>query len=126
MRQLSIIAITLLLTACASGGRPRTPAARNQLTGSQIRATDAANVYYAVQALRPQWLGSRGPTSASDPTPTTANVAVNGQMTGNIDFLRTLNILDVESVRFLSAGEASARYGMGHPRGVIEVDIRTR
>jgi hypothetical protein len=112
--------------ACAGGAVRGSGADRNRLTGTQIRETDAVNLYYAIERLRPQWLGSRGPTSASDPTPTVAHVFVNGTMAGNTEVLREIKTLEVEEVRFLTPGQAAARYGMGHPRGVIEATLRRR
>jgi hypothetical protein len=49
---------------------------------------------------------------------------VNGTMAGDIDVLRNLNTQEIDRVRFLSPGEAAARYGMGHPRGVIDATMR--
>lgn len=121
------LVVATLLPACA----PRIGVAdrsddRSRLTGAQIRDTDTSNLYSAIQALRPQWLGSRGPRSASDPTPTFAQVYVNGTLVGELDVLRSLNVQEVEVVRFWPPGEAAARYGMGHQRGIIEATLRRR
>jgi len=84
-------------------------------------ATDSDNLFDAINKLRPEWLTSRGPVSATDPTPTQPSVFMNGQMLGRLDSLRELQLLDVSEVRYWSAAQASARFGMGHSRGVIEV-----
>jgi len=42
-------------------------------------------------------------------------------MLGSADDLREMRVLDVTEVRYRESGPASARFGMGHPRGVIEV-----
>jgi len=42
-------------------------------------------------------------------------------MLGKADALRQLVILDVAEVRYWDAAQASARFGMGHPRGVLEI-----
>ena len=49
------------------------------------------------------------------------DVFMNGSMLGNADYLKELGILDVSEVRYWDAASASARFGMGHPRGVIEI-----
>jgi hypothetical protein len=46
---------------------------------------------------------------------------MNGSMLGNADYLKELGVLDVSEVRYWDAASASARFGMGHPRGVIEI-----
>jgi hypothetical protein len=49
------------------------------------------------------------------------DVVMNGTMVGNVDYLREVRLLDVSGVRFWNAGQAATRFGMGHPRGVIEL-----
>jgi len=124
MRSILIITAALFVTGCMGSGRSPERQTSGDLTAAALMATDAPDMYMAIQSLRPIWLGSRGPTSASDPTPTHANVAVNGAIAGDIGHLRNLRIQDVQSARLLSPGQASARYGMGHPRGVIEIILR--
>jgi hypothetical protein len=49
---------------------------------------------------------------------------MNGTMLGKADYLREMRVLDVSEARYWDAGQASARFGMGHPRGVIELTRR--
>lgn len=119
------VAVTSLLVACASAtqtgeGRP----SRNRLTQEQLAATNSENLYDAIAKLQPDWLTSRGPTSVSDPTPTVPSVFMNGSLLGKVDYLREMRVLDVTEVRYWEPGPASARFGMGHPRGVIEISRR--
>ena len=122
MRARSLVATTMtwMLASCAASAA-RGGAARAVLTQEQLAATNSQNVYEAVEKLRPEWLTSRGPTSVTDPTPTVASVYTGGTMLGKADYLREMRILDVTEVRYWNAGQASARFGMGHPRGVIEI-----
>jgi hypothetical protein len=46
---------------------------------------------------------------------------MNGSMLGKGDYLKQVSLLDVSEVRYWDAAQASARFGMGHPRGVIEI-----
>lgn len=46
---------------------------------------------------------------------------MNGTLLGKADYLRGLRVQDVTSVTYWNAGQASARFGMGHPRGVLEL-----
>jgi GDP-D-mannose dehydratase len=97
---------------------------RNLVTNEQLTATNSVTVFDALEKLRPEWMTSRGPTSVTDATPTTPSVFMNGQMLGRIDVLREIRVVDVAEARFWAAGQASARFGMGHPRGVIELKSR--
>lgn len=91
------------------------------LTQEELAATNSGNLFDAIEKLRPEWLTSRGPTSVSDATLTSAHVYMNGSFLGDVDYLRQVQWTDVSSVRYWDAGPASARFGMGHPRGVIEL-----
>jgi len=93
----------------------------NQLSQSELAAANSDNLYDAIAKLRPEWLSSRGPTSVADAAPTVVDVYMNGTFLGKADYLRQVRLLDVSEVRYWDAGQASARFGMGHPRGVIEI-----
>ena len=121
-RLLVSIALTAL-AACA-----QTPAqgraergANNVLTVAQLSATNAENLYEAINRLRPSWLTSRGPTSVTNTTPTEVSVFMAGTLLGHTEVLQQIRVLDVTEVKYWDAGSASARFGMGHPRGVIEL-----
>ena len=124
-RALMLVALmtTGVVGGCASaatqGGSGRANSA--QLTQAELTATNSDNVYDAIAKLRPEWLSSRGPTSVKDATPTAVDVYMNGTMLGKADYLRELRPFDVTDVRYWNAGQASARFGIGHPRGVIEI-----
>lgn len=118
---------TTLLAGCssattasgASGTSGRT--AQNQLSRSDLAGANADNLYDAVAKLRPAWLTSRGATSVTDATPTEVDVYMDGNFLGKSDYLRQVRTNDIVSVTYWDAGRASARFGMGHPRGVIEI-----
>ena len=117
---------SLALTACASAttqsGTNRET--RNVLTQEQLATTNTTNLYEAIEKLRPDWLTSRGPTSVTNTAPAVPSVYMNGAMLGKAEYLRQMRVLDVTEVRYWEAGPASARFGMGHPRGVIELSRR--
>jgi hypothetical protein len=110
----------LLLVAC-SGAATQSSGSGNLVTSEQLVATNSGSLYDALEKLRPEWLTSRGPTSISDATPTVASVYMNGTMLGKVDYLREVRVVDVSEVRYWPAGQAATKFGMGHPRGVIEL-----
>jgi hypothetical protein len=88
-------------------------------------AVEAGTVYDAVQKLRPNWLSSRGPRSLTDNSPSVANVVVAGQVVGDIQYLYNLRPESVAYLRFWNVADASVRWGMDNPRGVIEVVLKS-
>jgi hypothetical protein len=130
MRAMTLVGVLLGCVLCACGSAKSTvdtqaaPAGRpspNVLTESQLVATNSDNLYDAIAKLHPDWLSSRGPTSVTDATPTSASVFMGGSLLGRAEALRDMRVIDVTEVRYWDAGRAAARFGMGHPRGVIEL-----
>lgn len=119
--------LLLLLSTAACGARIGTggPRNENRLTAEDLGRSTAQNAYEAIEQLRPEWFRSRGPTSVTDPTPTLPNVIMHGQRVGDVEYLRRVQLVDVAELRFWNPGEAATRFGMGHPRGVIEVIIKS-
>ena len=126
MRAKSLVAVAVAwtLTGCARGAVPDGSSAnsrKNVITQEQLSGTNSDNLYEAIEKIHPDWLTNRGPTSVSNPAPTVVSVYMNGMMLGKADYLREMHVLDVSEVRYWDAGQATARFGNGHPRGVIEV-----
>jgi hypothetical protein len=115
--------LALFSAACVVGGSAGAgpEGSVDVITRAQMIEVNANTVYEAVQKLHPSWLTPRGPTSVTDPTLTVATVYLSGNRVGDVEYLRSLRPDDVDRVRYYEAGEASARFGMGNPRGVIEV-----
>jgi hypothetical protein len=93
----------------------------NTLTQDQLARTNSEYLYDAIVKLRPSWLTSRGPTSVTDATPTSVSVYVGGSLLGKAEALKDVRTLDVAEVKYWDAASASARFGMGNPRGVLEI-----
>jgi hypothetical protein len=115
---------TLAVAACASSkantasqSAPRKSA--NVIEAEEISPTGAANVYDAIQRLRPQWLTSvriRRGGSGDD-----LQVYVDSNRYGTMNSLRSLSVGGIHEIRYLSASEATNRYGTGHTGGAIVV-----
>ncbi|TVR64274.1 MAG: hypothetical protein EA422_07145 [Gemmatimonadales bacterium] len=133
MRLLPVLALFLLpllsTVGCASSGdadRDRPTAARNAITLEMIDdiAASVQDAYSVVDRLRPQWLRSRGSMSIRNPQPVYPVVYVDGQRFGELDSLRTLGVQSLSSLQFISAPQATTRYGTGHAGGAILVVTR--
>lgn len=109
--------------ACSmsSSGQTASSSDRNTVSREELAATNSATVYEALERVRPQWLNTRGPVSMTDSQEARPNVYMNGTRVGELEYLREVYVVDVRELRFWPAGEASARFGMGNPRGVIEI-----
>lgn len=115
-------AAMLLAAACASGGSGGR-SSNNVISAEQIAATRAQHAYEIVEQLQPGWMTSRGPQSLTNPGAPhpTASVYLDGIHAGDLEYLRTIAANNIAEIRYYTAAEASARFGMGHPRGVIAV-----
>ena len=114
------VVVLAAVTACAMAPGPGTASNRNRVGSEELAATNSPTVYEALEMVRPGWLTARGSVSAGGPD-ATANVYMYGNHVGDLDYLREVYVIDVTELRFWPAGEAGARFGMGNPRGVIEI-----
>jgi len=97
--------------------------ARNQsvLAAEEFANSTAVDAMALVQEFRPNWLRGRGVISINDQSAGDVRVYLNGVPAGDVTRLRDFRRTDIRELRFLSAGEAQQRYGLGHGGGVIEV-----
>lgn len=103
----------------SSGGDP------DVITQEQIQEVGTmSSAYSLVQRLRPNWLRKRGANSVSNPGDII--VYVDGSRYGSPSALRQIEVVDVESMERLSAGEATTKFGGGHENGVILVHRKGR
>jgi hypothetical protein len=109
------IAATLACAPGRTGGTPRPD--RSVLTQESLRDQHYENVYQAVEALRSNWLLSRGPDSFT--APSIVLVYMDNVKLGGVEWLRTVPISAVSTIQHLDPNEATARYGIGHGAGVI-------
>ena len=122
---------------CSSGGgstngaaaTPRPPSRQQDvITEAEIsaRAAEASNALQVVQKLRPQMLRSRGRFSPADSSGTTMipKVIVDDVAYGNVDALANVNAIAVREIRYLSAADATTRWGTGYPGGAILVTMK--
>ena len=119
------VLLTLLLVAglggCASSGSGGSSGARNVLTYEQLAATQAPDVLFALQELRPRWLQPRGQSIQG----TAVLLFVDGSPRGEATDLRGMQISTVESITYYTASEAGFRFGsLGGAGGVLEVRTR--
>ena len=120
--------VCFLLAACGTGAAPAgvTPVVLDShvITAPELRQTHAAHAYEAVKRLHPEYLRTRGPSSIMNENAMGPAVFVDRMYLGSIAVLADLPIGDVQSIRFVSAWDATTTYGEGYSNGVIEVTTK--
>jgi hypothetical protein len=114
-------AICAACVACAgsraAGDGSRTN--REIITSEQILEYRFANAYEAVQALRSNWLQTKGVDSFRNPGQ--VRVYVDDTFLGGVETLRTIAVSTIYVIRHLDGVAATARWGVDHGQGVILV-----
>lgn len=120
-------ALTLIglaaFAACSSAPAGQTRD-RHRITVQEIESTHVGSAYDVVQALRPEYLRSRGVASLRTATPEYAVVYIDGVRAGGLNELRRVPREQLAEVRYLSSGDATTAYGTGHGGGAIMVSTK--
>ena len=137
-RVLSLGAVlSLTILGCAPPSSVSRPAPQtlnlHELARPEIEAEAArfATAYDMVRTLRPTMLTTRGLTRAAQSrsamweSSTETKVYLDGLRYGGVESLRTISAVDVVEVRWLSAVDATIRYGTGNAAGAIAVTSRS-
>ena len=127
MRRQLVVALIAGAAACASNpasgsssGQPA-PAQRgsgNVISQAEIDRSNATTVLEVIERLRPNFLQTRGSASITQKDPGIV-VYVDGTMLGDVSSLSRMSSVDVKRIEYLSAAEATQRYGTGHVHGAI-------
>jgi len=124
-RRLHPAALVLLLASCASSGsQTGTSRNRNVISADEIAGISATTASDIVHKLRPNWLRSRGPVSASRNTPEVPVIYIDEVRSSDPGALDRVPSQIVHEIRFLSGSDATTLYGMGHGGGAILVRTR--
>jgi hypothetical protein len=116
----------LLVGGCASGQAGRPASDPDRLTQDELADFQRGSVLDAIQRLRPRWLRARGAGSFRSSQGDFAAVVIDDQPAADWGALRTLDVEDVDRIIYLSASDATTRYGTGYPGGVIQVYTKAR
>ena len=121
----------MILVACGSAQPPtHNPTGffdkRYYIGYEEISATKTpgSNAWDLISQLRPSFLRTRGTASFRDMSQVGAIVYLDGIRYGKLESLRNLNIEEIRDIEFISAGDATTRFGTDNLGGAIL--IRTR
>jgi len=123
-RRTFVLAFALAITAGCSPNRQGSGAgstsSSNVLTRQELSTVAVQNLYDAVNRLRPAFLRARTTSSGPGFLP---EVFVDGLRKGSTEVLRTISTMEVAEIRYLSVQDATTRYGMNVPAGVLDVKL---
>jgi len=88
------------------------------ITRSELAQYAGDSTYRAIEQIRRRWVTARRGGRF-------ARVVIDGYRT-DLSQLRAIRAQGVEELRFLSAADATTKYGTGFPDGAIEVMMRSR
>lgn len=111
----------LIVSACASTPSSSDRGSLDVVTRAEMDAVHAADAYALLQRLRPQFLRSRGSVSMRNSADAYPLVYLNNVRHGSVASLRDIPVNDIREIRFISASDATTRWGTGHGSGVIMV-----
>ena len=102
------------------------PRRSNQVIArEELRKVAYTNAFDAVTQLRPNWISAARQRSSTEREAAGAAgvivVYLDGTRLGTIDALRQIALGDIDEIQYFDAGEATNRFGTGHPAGAINV-----
>ncbi|HSA56659.1 MAG TPA: hypothetical protein VLE53_13200 [Gemmatimonadaceae bacterium] len=139
MRTAALLLLIAMASACASGGGVSTSAtapqpargSANLITEEEIAQGTYQTALEIVQGLRPSMTRYRATTTSATGNPsgyTDAAAATGGVVVymdesrlGEVSTLSSIPAQRVREIRYISARDATTRWGTGHTSGVIQV-----
>ncbi|GMR12662.1 MAG: hypothetical protein BMS9Abin29_0853 [Gemmatimonadota bacterium] len=122
-----VVALSVVFSAACAPGPPgegrRGSRGSGSITREELASLSQFSAFDVVRRLRPQWLHRRG-TVNLDRNRQLPVVFVDRTERGDIRELERIPADDVERISYLSARDATTRFGTGYTRGVIEVISR--
>ena len=125
------LSLSLLLIGSASAQDARPRRDPNEINQEELATPGLGQLTLlrAIQQIRPNWFRARGAPSimlgGSGWSTQMGGRATPGDIVDNVrqplERLESLRASDVSSLVFLSAGDATTRYGTGYPNGAILV-----
>jgi hypothetical protein len=129
IRGLSVLCLLLLLSACVSGGGPRTGDATRPradlITREEIERGQWSNVYDMVKDLRSRWLVARGVDTITG-KPGEVQAHLDDTRLGGVEALRSIPTAAIVYIRWHDPVDAAGRWGLGHGHGAVYVSTRPR
>jgi hypothetical protein len=129
MRTLSLTLILAFggIWACATTASPGSGGSgsdRNRITREQLETLPSLSAFEAVERYHRDWLQGRSSLVRSDTGRSYPEVFADGRPYGGVETLHQFPTETVEEILFISAPDATTRYGTGYPGGIINLVLR--
>ena len=131
MQHTGIIKPGVVTDLWGGGGGPATEVTerggRDFIPRAELEGYRGESVYYTINLIRRRWVQPRrsfGTAFSRDPV--YARVVIDGSSRRQLGDLRSMNVDGIENIRYMSAVDATTKYGTGFSGGVIEVTTRGR
>jgi hypothetical protein len=95
----------------------------DRITEAELEPIAQMSAFEAIQRLRPRWLQSRNQSRTGFFPTVHVDGAVRGQ---GEEVLASILSSDVEEMQFLSAADATTRFGTGYFSGAILIKTKTK
>ena len=115
-----IFALVLLLGGCAGNGATARSGRSDMIVQEQLQGRGFASAYDAIEALRGNWLRTRGRTTLTGPE-LEIQVYMDNTHLGAVETLRQIPAVNVAYIQWYNANDATARWGIGHGAGAVYV-----
>ena len=123
VRGVMAVALVLPIVGCASSGTAG-GGSSDDITREDLETVSADNAMEVVSLMRPRWLRARPARTINDPTPV-VGVVIDGRPRGSLDDLAQIRRENIQRISFMSASDATIRYGTGFTGGAIVVTTRS-
>lgn len=112
------MALALGVAGCASSGTSTRPegATSNRIVEAELEPLGQISPLRAIERLRPRWLRSR---TGNDPV-----LHVDGARRSSLRDLESYQLSEILQMEFMSASDATTRFGTGYDGGAILVTTR--
>ena len=126
MKPRYVIATLFLLQVAAGASAAQAQGRRrsNVITEEEIQKASATNAYDLIRTLRPTWLRARGVTSTREDNSGGLAFILDGIPVSSRDQLESLPPERIKEARYLSASDATTKYGTGYTSGVVEITTK--
>ncbi len=91
------------------------------ITAVELATQAGVTARQAIERLRPRFLRVRGPSTINAPDADRIVVYVDNSRMGGVEVLNQIRADDITEIRYMSAPDATSRYGTGHSAGAIVI-----
>lgn len=123
MMRLMLVVLVSLAAGCGTARSPAMAEPRNPdvITAAELERSGDITARQAIERLRPRFLRMRGPSSLQNADADRLIVYVDNARIGGVEVLEQVHAFEIREIRYLSAPDATSRYGTGHSGGVIAI-----